>query len=296
MLTLVSGPAFSSGSDNNNIEKPKQAESTSEGGVCLPELPKELIGMIYRFHRVESHRAVNKYSRNLFDQLETERINNLSPNDLIRELWTELRRNQLNTVRVNAIISRFNNDDDSDINTRQLNQVNDRGLTALTEAARHGHTEAVRALLAREDININHANRYARTALMLAARYGHTDVVALLKNHNKRKVGWCDYITKIYKYWKDDDNDDDSPGKPGDKAVTKTSSGSKGKPGCGVSTNTSTKKARGNPKKDDTRSKRLTNDRDFHSSYRHFTNKLAPYFSTAALGVMIGLPRGQIGK
>ena len=149
MLILVSGPAFSSGSDNDNndIKKEKQEESSSEEGVCFSELPEELIGMIYRFHRVESHRAVNKYSRNLFDQLETERINNLSPNDLIRELWTELRRNQLNTVRVDAIISRFANSNDTLINIDLLNRVNNEDRAALMVAAHHGQTEVLTDLL-----------------------------------------------------------------------------------------------------------------------------------------------------
>ena len=68
MLTLVSGPAFSSGSDNNNIEKPKQAESTSEGGVCFSELPEDLLVTIYQIYlsREESLRVVNQNLRNLF--------------------------------------------------------------------------------------------------------------------------------------------------------------------------------------------------------------------------------------
>ena len=78
--------------------------------------------------------------------------------------------------------------------------------------------------------------------------------------------------------------------------MTRKSSGSKRKLSGDSSTKTSTKKARGNPKKEDTRSERVIKNLDFHWSYEHFTNKVAPYFSTAALSVMIGLPRGQIGK
>jgi len=127
ILTLVSGPAFSSGSDNNNIEKPKQGESSSGEGPCFSDLPESLIGMIYRFHREESFRAVNKASRNGADKGEKASINELDPDALIHKLWTELRRNHLNTVRLNAIISRFTNGNDTLINIERLNQVNDRG-------------------------------------------------------------------------------------------------------------------------------------------------------------------------
>jgi len=163
-------------------------------------------------------------------------------------------------------------------------------------AAQEGHTEVVADLL-QSGAEINLRDNHDRTALMLAANRGHTNIVALIKNHIKKKIRLDgDSATKIPKHRKDDDNDDDSPGKKGDKTMTKKSSGVKRKLNGGVSTNTSTKKARGNPKKGYTRSERVMDDRDFHSSYRHFTNKLAPLCSTAALGVMIGLPRGQIGK
>ena len=171
------------------------------------------------------------------------------------------------------------------------------GWTALMFAAMHGHTDVVRTLVARDGINIDHASESGWMALMLAAHYGHQEIEVLIENHTKKKIPLDgDSATKIPKHRKDDHNDDDSPGKPGDKAMIKKISGSLRKLSVNSSTNTSTKKARGNPKKEDTRSERVMDDRDFHSSYEHFTNKLAPYFSTAALGVMVGFPRRQIGK
>ena len=47
-------------------------------------------------------------------------------------------------------------------------------------AARNGHTEIVRALLAAPGIDVNKADNYGGTAVMQAANEGHTEIVIAL--------------------------------------------------------------------------------------------------------------------
>jgi uncharacterized protein len=61
-----------------------------------------------------------------------------------------------------------------------INATDERGSTALIEAARFGHDEVVRALLA-HGADAKAKNKEGKTALMLAAQGGHDEVVQLLK-------------------------------------------------------------------------------------------------------------------
>ena len=61
-----------------------------------------------------------------------------------------------------------------------VNATDERGSTALIEAARFGHDEVVRALLA-DSADVKAKDREGKTALMLAAQGGHDEVVQLLK-------------------------------------------------------------------------------------------------------------------
>ncbi|MGH9944400.1 MAG: ankyrin repeat domain-containing protein [Pyrinomonadaceae bacterium] len=61
-----------------------------------------------------------------------------------------------------------------------VNAKGERGDTALMEAARFGHDDAVRALLVAQS-DVRARNEDGKTALMLAAEGGHTQTVQLLK-------------------------------------------------------------------------------------------------------------------
>lgn len=61
-----------------------------------------------------------------------------------------------------------------------VNATDERGSTALIEAARYGHDEVVRVLLAR-GANVRARDRDGKTALMLAAQGGHDMVVQQLR-------------------------------------------------------------------------------------------------------------------
>jgi ankyrin repeat protein len=61
-----------------------------------------------------------------------------------------------------------------------VNATDERGSTALIEAARYGHDHVVRALLA-AGANTKARDREGKTALMLAVAGGHDDVVRMLK-------------------------------------------------------------------------------------------------------------------
>ena len=75
---------------------------------------------------------------------------------------------------------------------------------------------------------------------MYAANRGHTNIVALIENHTKKKIRLAgDSATKFLNIARTMIM---IPRKPGDKAVTKKSSGVKRKLNGGVRTNTSTKK------------------------------------------------------
>ena len=61
-----------------------------------------------------------------------------------------------------------------------VNAKDEQGNTALIEAARYGHDDVVRALLA-GGASIQAKDKEGKTALMLAAQGGHTEIVQLLK-------------------------------------------------------------------------------------------------------------------
>ena len=55
------------------------------------------------------------------------------------------------------------------------------GWTALMVAARYGHLEVVKVLLAK-GADVNAKDNAGNTALMVAAKYGHPEVVKILKD------------------------------------------------------------------------------------------------------------------
>lgn len=61
-----------------------------------------------------------------------------------------------------------------------VNATDERGSTALLEAARYGHDDVARALIA-AGANIKARDHEGKTALMLAVAGGHDDVVRVLK-------------------------------------------------------------------------------------------------------------------
>jgi ankyrin repeat protein len=61
-----------------------------------------------------------------------------------------------------------------------VNATDERGSTALIEAARYGHDDVARALLV-AGANIKARDKDGQTALMLAVAGGHDDVVRVLK-------------------------------------------------------------------------------------------------------------------
>ena len=61
-------------------------------------------------------------------------------------------------------------------------------MTVLFWAARRGHAEVVKALLAHSEIDVNAKNNHGMTALMAAAENGYTEVVKALLGHSKIDV------------------------------------------------------------------------------------------------------------
>src|SRR3990167_4286428 len=61
-----------------------------------------------------------------------------------------------------------------------VNYAHKYGYNALMLAAKSGHTDIVKLLLAMPEINVNAAANNGRTALILAAQFGDTDMVRLL--------------------------------------------------------------------------------------------------------------------
>lgn len=61
-----------------------------------------------------------------------------------------------------------------------VNATNERGSTPLLEAARYGHEDVCRALIA-AGANVKAKDNDGKTALMLAVQGGHEDVVRILK-------------------------------------------------------------------------------------------------------------------
>lgn len=66
-----------------------------------------------------------------------------------------------------------------------VNARDERGNTALMEAARGGHNDAVQALLIAK-ANLQATNNEGKTALSLAAENGHTQTVQLLRQAEAR--------------------------------------------------------------------------------------------------------------
>jgi ankyrin repeat protein len=61
-----------------------------------------------------------------------------------------------------------------------MNKANSRGYTPLSLAARSGHTEIVKLLLEKDGVDVNKADSFGGTALSFAARGGHSEIVKLL--------------------------------------------------------------------------------------------------------------------
>ena len=61
-----------------------------------------------------------------------------------------------------------------------VNATDERGSTPLLEAARHGHEDICRVLIA-ADANLKAKDKDGKTALMLAVQGNHDDVVRVLK-------------------------------------------------------------------------------------------------------------------
>ncbi len=61
-----------------------------------------------------------------------------------------------------------------------VNATDDRGNTPLLEAARYGHNDICRVLIA-AGANLNAKDKDGKTALMLAVQGGHDEVVRVLK-------------------------------------------------------------------------------------------------------------------
>ena len=64
-----------------------------------------------------------------------------------------------------------------------MNLENKRGQTALMRASYRGHTEVVKLLLERPEIDVNVQNSRGDTALMWASWNDHTEIVNLIKAH-----------------------------------------------------------------------------------------------------------------
>lgn len=63
----------------------------------------------------------------------------------------------------------------------------DGGLTPLMEACAHGHTEIVRMLLEKKNINVHCGARGGITALSLAQRKGNKTIIKLLKDAGAKR-------------------------------------------------------------------------------------------------------------
>ena len=64
-----------------------------------------------------------------------------------------------------------------------VNLQNSGGSTALMKALWYGRTEIVRTLLKRPEIDVNLQNERGMTALMFASEEGRTEIVNLIKSH-----------------------------------------------------------------------------------------------------------------
>jgi ankyrin repeat protein len=66
------------------------------------------------------------------------------------------------------------------------------GATALIYASSRGHEEIVKLLLARPEININHADKDVDTALTIALDKGHVEIVKLLLSRPEININHAD--------------------------------------------------------------------------------------------------------
>ena len=65
-----------------------------------------------------------------------------------------------------------------------VNQSAEYGVTPLHAAAKHGHADVVKQLLARKGIELNKRDESGRTPLFIAIQEGNLEIVNLLLNQN----------------------------------------------------------------------------------------------------------------
>lgn len=77
------------------------------------------------------------------------------------------------------------------------------GMNVLQVSVLEGHTEFLKSILERDDLDVNVRGRWGETPLILATRKGHTTVVALLLDSGKVDLGLKDMTAKDVAVMKD---------------------------------------------------------------------------------------------
>ena len=81
-----------------------------------------------------------------------------------------------------------------------VNKADDNGWTAVMVAAREGHTEVVRALLAAPGIDVNKATKIGNTALDLAIRFPIKREVVVLLRASRCPVSPLNLVSCVFLY------------------------------------------------------------------------------------------------
>ena len=80
----------------------------------------------------------------------------------------------------------------------QINVQENSGVTALINAANNGHADIVKLLLAHPDIQVNVQNNKGFTALFMAAKEDYSDVVKFLLEHPDIQVNIRNYYDQLH--------------------------------------------------------------------------------------------------